>query len=73
MHDPELHPKLASVRIPTLVIWGESDRIATPAYGEAYAGAFANARLRVIPQAGHLPQIEQQASTFEAIDSFVAR
>jgi pimeloyl-ACP methyl ester carboxylesterase len=73
MHDPELRPKLAAVTIPTLLLWGESDRIATPAYGEAYAGSFANATLTVIPEAGHLPQIEQPAATFAAIDSFSAR
>jgi pimeloyl-ACP methyl ester carboxylesterase len=72
MHDPELRPKLAAVKIPTLVLWGESDRIATPAYGEAYAGAFANARLRIIPEAGHLPQIEQPAATHAALDAFTA-
>ena len=73
MHDPELQPKLAAVRIPTLLMWGESDRIATLAYGEAYAGAFANAQLTIIPEAGHLPQIEQPAATFTALDSFIAR
>ena len=46
------------MRIPTLVIWGESDRIATRAYAEVYADAFANAELTIIPQVGHLPQIE---------------
>jgi pimeloyl-ACP methyl ester carboxylesterase len=56
-----------------MVMWGESDRIATPAYGEAYADAFANAQLTIIPEAGHLPQIEQPAATFAAIDSFIAR
>jgi pimeloyl-ACP methyl ester carboxylesterase len=73
MQDPELQPKLAAVAFPTLVLWGHSDRIATPAYGEAYAGSFGNARFEVIPNAGHLPQIEQPAATFGVIDTFVAQ
>jgi pimeloyl-ACP methyl ester carboxylesterase len=71
MHDPELQPKLAAVTVPTLMLWGDSDRIATPAYGEAYAHSFGNASFEVVEDAGHLPQIEQPAATFAAIDAFV--
>jgi pimeloyl-ACP methyl ester carboxylesterase len=73
MHDPALQPKLATVTIPTLVLWGDSDRIATPGYGEAYARSFGNTRFEVIADAGHLPQIEQPGATFAAIDAFAAR
>jgi pimeloyl-ACP methyl ester carboxylesterase/mannose-6-phosphate isomerase-like protein (cupin superfamily) len=71
MHDPKLLNRLVRVRIPVLVLWGDSDRIVTPAYGAAYAGAFPNARFEVIKDAGHLPQIEQPAATFAAIDAYV--
>jgi pimeloyl-ACP methyl ester carboxylesterase len=72
MHDPDLLGLLHGVEVPTLVIWGASDRIVTPAYGRAMAGAFANARFISIPDAGHLPQLEQPGATFEAIDTFLA-
>lgn len=71
MHDPELLRRLGDVRVPTLVLWGESDRIVTPAYGEAYAAAFQNARFERIKGAGHLPQLEQPAATFKRIDAYV--
>jgi pimeloyl-ACP methyl ester carboxylesterase/mannose-6-phosphate isomerase-like protein (cupin superfamily) len=71
MHDPKLLNRLGRVRIPVLVLWGDSDRIITPAYGAAYAGAFPNARFEVIKDAGHLPQIEQPAAAFAAIDAYV--
>src|SRR2546421_11846464 len=48
-----------SVRIPALVVWGESDGVADPDYGRAYAQSLPNARFELIPEAGHLPQIEQ--------------
>lgn len=70
MHDPKLARRLARVRIPTLVLWGASDRIFTPGYGAAYAAAFADGRFEVIPAAGHLPQLEQPAATFAAIDRY---
>ncbi|MCZ4119617.1 alpha/beta fold hydrolase [Streptomyces sp. H39-S7] len=72
MHDPKLLRRLGRVDVPTLVLWGESDRIVTPAYGAAYAAALGNGRLRVIPEAGHLPQIEQSAATLALIDDYLA-
>ena len=57
--DPKLRRRLRRVNIPALVVWGESDRIADPEYGRAYAQALPNARFELIPEAGHLPQLEQ--------------
>lgn len=59
MRDPKLRRRLARVRIPALVVWGESDGVVDTDYGRAYAQAFPNARFELIPKAGHLPQIEQ--------------
>ncbi len=71
MYDPELRARLGQVKIPVLVVWGEADRIVTPAYGAAYAAAFPNARFERIPKAGHLPQLEEPAQTFAVIDQFL--
>lgn len=73
MHDPKLLRRLGRVRQPALLLWGESDRIVTPAYGAAYAAAFADGRLAVIPEAGHLPQLEQPEATFALIDDHFSR
>ena len=69
MHDVKLLRRLGRVRVPTLALWGESDRIMTPAYGQAYAAAFGNARFALIEKAGHLPQLEQPAATFALLDA----
>ncbi|WP_214317781.1 alpha/beta fold hydrolase [Nonomuraea sediminis] len=71
MHDPKLLRRLQRVDLPALLLWGESDRIVTPAYGAVYAAAFANGRLEVIPEAGHLPQLEQPEATFALIDAYL--
>jgi pimeloyl-ACP methyl ester carboxylesterase len=71
MHDPSLLSRLGRIRIPVRVIWGNSDRIVTPAYGAAYAAAFGDGRLAIVRNAGHLPQIEQPAATFSLIDDYV--
>ena len=58
MGDPELRGRLAGADSPTLVLWGESDGIVTPAYGRAFAEAVPGAEFRLLAGAGHLPQIE---------------
>lgn len=69
MHDPTLLERLGRIAVPTLVIWGESDRIFTPGYGRAYATAIFGARFELVDGAGHLPHLEQPESTFALIDT----
>jgi pimeloyl-ACP methyl ester carboxylesterase len=61
------------VRAPTSLLWGESDRVVTPAYGAAYAKAFGGARFEVIAEAGHLPQIEQPDATYALVEAHLRR
>ncbi|HEY6539774.1 MAG TPA: alpha/beta hydrolase [Ktedonobacteraceae bacterium] len=68
--DPKLRRRLVRVSIPVLVVWGESDRVVDPDYGRAYAQSFPNARVALIPQAGHLPQLEQPARLLTLVREF---
>ena len=38
MYNPQLPRWLGRIKVPTLLLWGESDRVVTPDYGRAYAG-----------------------------------
>ncbi|HWD83395.1 MAG TPA: alpha/beta hydrolase [Kribbella sp.] len=58
MSDPTLRKRLAGIEIPVQVVWGESDRIAGPEYGKAYADAIPGATYTLLPRTGHLPQLE---------------
>lgn len=49
----ELEPLLGSIRVPVLVIWGERDRWLDPSLGRRLAGAIPEARLVLVPEAGH--------------------
>lgn len=59
LYEPRLKPWLRRIGVPTLVLWGASDRIVTPAYGQAYAALIPGARFETIPEAGHHPELEQ--------------
>jgi pimeloyl-ACP methyl ester carboxylesterase len=69
--DPTLLSRLKGIRIPTLVLWGASDRVATKEYGRAYAAAIPNAQFEIVAAAGHLPWLEQPAETFRVLDRFL--
>jgi pimeloyl-ACP methyl ester carboxylesterase len=58
MADRTLAARLGGLAVPTLVVWGEADRIVTPAYGKEYAAAIPGATFTVVHAAGHLPQLE---------------
>jgi len=58
MSDPALAGRLGGIAIPAHVLWGESDRIADPEYGRAYAAAIPGATFTLLPRTGHLPQAE---------------
>ena len=58
MTDPTLVARLGAITVPTLVLWGESDRVADPDYGKAYADAISTASFKLLPRTGHVPQLE---------------
>jgi pimeloyl-ACP methyl ester carboxylesterase len=69
MTDPGLRDRLAGLHLPVQVVWGESDGIAVPAYGRAFAEAIPGARFTLVKGAGHLPQLEAPEELLAAIDS----
>jgi pimeloyl-ACP methyl ester carboxylesterase len=73
MYNPQLKHWLHRISVPTLVLWGASDRIVTPAYGRAYAGLIPGAEFSVIEAAGHHPELERPDAFVERVGRFVDR
>jgi pimeloyl-ACP methyl ester carboxylesterase len=73
MQDPTLLGRLSGVGIPTLVVWGEADRIGDVDYGRAYAAAIPGARFEVLARAGHLPQLEAPDELHALVRDFAAQ
>lgn len=70
MGDPALRGRLGAIACPTLVVWGEADRIADPDYGRAYAATIPGARFELLPGTGHLPQLETPDQLLRAVWDF---
>lgn len=73
MRDPKLAHRLHRIDVPSLVLWGESDRIALPDYGRAYAAQIPGATFELIRAAGHFPHVEQPEIFAQKIIDFVNR
>ena len=65
--DPTLLGRLAGLDLPVHVIWGDSDGIVDPGYGRAYAAAIPGATFTLLPDTGHLPQVESPEELLGAL------
>src|SRR5882757_1050139 len=71
MHNPKLKHRLHRVNMPTLFLRGASDGIVSADYMARYAALLPQARIETIPEAGHLPHVEQPAATAAKIAQFL--
>ena len=67
----DLRPVLPTIHIPTLLIWGEEDRRSPLSIGQRMSDSIPEARLVVIPHAGHASNVEQPKAFNAAICEFL--
>lgn len=65
--------RLAAVTCPTLILFGEDDRVVPPGNAELLRDRLPNARITLLPGAGHFYPIETPAAANEAIARFLGR
>jgi len=70
MFSPSLPDRISLVTVPTLVIWGDADRIVPQSSMRTYAEAIDGARLEVLPGCGHRPEIEGSERFTELVGDF---
>jgi pimeloyl-ACP methyl ester carboxylesterase len=63
---------LAQVHVPTLLVWGDEDRLVPLSQGKRLARALPAATLAVIPACGHLPFLERPDEFMRAVRPFLA-
>src|SRR4029077_9204156 len=72
MGDPSLRGRLAHITVPTLVVWGDSDRIVDLEYGRAYAAAIPGATYMLLTATGHMPQLETPEQLLAPVWAFAS-
>lgn len=63
---------IATLKQPTLVIWGGQDRLIPPDNGERFHRDIAGSKLVVFEDLGHVPHEEDPARTLAAVTAFLA-
>lgn len=57
--------------MPTLIIWGERDRIIPVSHAQRAHQAIRGSRVEIVPGVGHFPHVEEPVLVAEIIRSFV--
>jgi pimeloyl-ACP methyl ester carboxylesterase len=70
--DPDLDGRVAEIRAPVLVEWGEKDRWIPVAFAHRLSGAIPGARLVTYAAAGHVPMEELPDATAADAEAFLA-
>jgi pimeloyl-ACP methyl ester carboxylesterase len=68
--DMDLRHAVQHVRVPSLVLVGELDRVTPPSSAVALAGELPQGRLEVIEGAGHIPMMEAHEDFNRRVDRF---
>jgi pimeloyl-ACP methyl ester carboxylesterase len=70
--DKGLKKRIHRVTAPTLVVWGKDDRLVPPVYADEFARRIPGARVQILDEAGHAPQLEQPETVARMVREFLA-
>lgn len=71
LYDPHLRKWLHRIDRPTLLIWGDSDKVIPTAEGPPYRDLIPRAKLEILKACGHLPHVEKMADTVALVTKFI--
>ncbi|NRF67919.1 alpha/beta fold hydrolase [Aquincola sp. S2] len=63
--------RIATLTLPTLILWGQRDRLIPPAVAQRFAKDIAGSRLVVFETLGHVPHEEDPAATVAPVKAFL--
>lgn len=69
--DKGLEDRLFRITSPTLIVWGEQDKLISAAYADLFAAGIAGSKVEIITGSGHIPQVEQAEATLRVVSAFL--
>lgn len=69
--DRGLKKRAYRIAAPTLLLWGESDRLVSPVYAGEFAKRIKNTKTEMLKAAGHMPMYEQPEAFCKAVRGFL--
>lgn len=73
IRDADVTPRLARVKCPTLILLGDQELVAPLPAARALKAGIPHAEVKVVPNAGHLPFMEQPGAFNAALQEFITR
>lgn len=67
----DIRERLAEIEMPTLIVWGQSDRVIPMAAALSYHRRIPQSRLEIFERTGHVPQLERPARFNALLDEFL--
>lgn len=71
-HD-QLDTRLNEIRVPTLIIWGDRDRILSPSAAPVWHRGIAESELHVFEDIGHMPMVEVPQESASVVENFLSK
>ena len=69
--DRGLKKRAYRIQAPTLLLWGDDDKLIPPVYAKEFTSRIKNCKLELIKDAGHMVMYEQQEALVGAIRKFI--
>jgi pimeloyl-ACP methyl ester carboxylesterase len=71
LYNPKLHLRLHRIRVPTVLLWGEEDRLAPLAYARSFTTRLKQGRLETLAACGHRIYVDCPEAAAARILNFV--
>lgn len=70
-HDPNLRKWLHRIHVPTLLLWGNDDKLVPREYAFAFQQLIPGSKAIVLPECGHLPHVEKGEQFVSELEAFI--
>ncbi len=64
---------IVHLQVPTLFVWGDQDGQARPSIGAGFSRRMPEAKLTIVDDAGHMPQLDQPKAVATIVRSFLGK
>jgi pimeloyl-ACP methyl ester carboxylesterase len=68
----DFRERLATIEMPTMIVWGLSDRVVPVAAALSYHRRIPHSRLEIFERTGHVPQLERPLRFNALLEEFLA-
>ena len=71
-YNPDLEKWLHRIDVPTLILWGDQDKIFPVEYASAFKNLISHAQTQIFKNCGHVPHMDQPEAFYHSLKSFLS-